>query len=134
MPWQPTTIVFPDVELWAANFLRTALPAHGYTGTDAVRVSTAYTGQRLEVTVRRDGGPVNGERESARLGVNVYAKTDTDQAVSDLARVVSALLRGAATGEPVLRVSQMLGPSPIADAAARRRFMTFEIDVRGTAL
>lgn len=123
------TIIFPDVELWATDYLRTALAANGYPG---VFVSNRRESQQAAVWVRRDGGPVLDEvRESARLGVNVFAASE--QEASNLARTVSALLRAGADGTPVLRVQQTSGPSPIADGAPRR-YMTFELVTRGSAL
>lgn len=123
-------VVFPDVELWAANLLATALPAHGY---GSVAVSNRYDGQAQAVWVRRDGGPqLDHVREAARLGVNVFYKASTDQPVSDLARTVSALLRAGADGT-VVKVTQTSGPSPIPDAVPRR-YLTFELTSRGTAL
>lgn len=125
-----TPIVFPDVELWATGYLRTALAAHGYAGTF---VSNRRENQAVAVWIRRDGGPtLDPIREVARLGVNVFAKTE--QAATDLGRTVSALLRAAADGDPVLRVEQVAGPSPIADTSGPRRFMSFELTVRGVEM
>lgn len=122
-------IVFPDVELWATGYLRTALAAHGYPG---MFVSNKRESQNEAVWVRRDGGPVLDQlREAPRLAVNVFAKTE--QAATDLARTVSALLRAAANGNPVTRVVQISGPSPVADNQPRR-FMTFEVTTRGVEL
>lgn len=125
------TIIFPDVERWAIDYLRTALAANGY---GSVAVGNRYDGQAQAVWVRRDGGPqLDRFREAARLGINVFYKAATDVDVSDLARTVSALLRSAATGEPVLRVTQTSGPSPIPDTLPRR-YLTFEVTTRGTEL
>lgn len=125
-----TPIIFPDVELWATGYLRTALASHGYPG---MFVSNKRETQTTAVWVRRDGGPaLDVVREAARLGVNVFAATE--QAATNLALTVSALLRAAADGSPVLRVAQTLGPSPIADESGPRRYMTFEITVRGADL
>jgi hypothetical protein len=125
----PTPVIFPDVELELVGYLRTALAAHGYPDTF---VSNRRESQPTAVWVRRDGGPtLDVVREAARVGVNVYALTE--QAVTNLARTVSALLRTAADGDPVVKVEQSMGPSPIADASPRR-YMTFEVWVRGTQL
>jgi hypothetical protein len=122
-------VTFPDVELVVTGYLRTALSSYG----SPVRVSTFYTGNPLEVVVRRDGGPsLDQLREVARLGVNVYAKATNDKAVNDLSRAVSAHLRAMPDGQPVLRVTQSSGPSPIPEASGlTRRYMTFEVYVRG---
>jgi hypothetical protein len=124
-----TPVIFPDVELWATSYLRTALASHGYPG---MFVSNKRETQTTAVWVRRDGGPAGQVLETPRLGVNVYAPTE--QAVTDLARTVSALLRAAPDGAPVTRVTQVSGPSPIPDASGPRRYMTFELVVRGADL
>lgn len=124
-----TPIIFPDVELWAASYLRTTLASHGYPG---MFVSNKRETQATAVQVRRDGGPAGQVLETPRLGVNVYAPSE--QAATDLARTVSALLRAAPDGSPVVRVTQTSGPSPIPDESGPRRYMTFELTVRGADL
>jgi hypothetical protein len=124
-----TPVIFPDVELWATGYLRTALASHGYPD---MFVSNKRETQATAVWVRRDGGPAGQVLETPRLGVNVYAPTE--QKVADLARTVSALLRAAPDGNPVTRVVQTMGPSPIPDASGPRRYMTFELSIRGAAL
>lgn len=125
-----TAIIFPDVELWACGYLRTALAAHGFPG---MYVSNRYAGRTTEVWVRRDGGRVLDDtvREAPRLGINAFAQTE--QGATDLARTVSAILLGSANGLPICKAEQVLGPSPVADTLPRR-FMTFEFVVRGVAL
>lgn len=124
-------IVFPDVELVLTTYLRAALAAHGFPG---VFVSNRRETQQTAVWVRRDGGPtLDVVREAARVGVNVFAPTD--KAATDLALTVAALMRVAADGTPILRVVQTAGPTPIADGTSvQRRYMTFEVHVRGAAL
>ena len=124
-------VIFPDVELVLTAYLRSALADHGYP---AAFVSNRYVGRDVEVWVRRDGGPtLDAVRESARVGVNVFHAGATDQPVSDLARTVSALMRAAANGTPILRVTQSGGPSPIPDMLPRM-YMTFDVVVRGTEI
>jgi hypothetical protein len=135
-----TPIVFPDIELWATTYLRSVLPSYGYTlwtaaspGDEKVFVSNKRETQKTAVWVRRDGGQaLDVVREAPRLSVNVFATSD--KKATDLALRVSALLRSAPDGAPVLKVEQMLGPSPIADASGPHMFMTFELQVRGSAL
>ena len=125
-----TPIIFPDVELVICEYLRTALADYGYPG---IFVSNRRESQATAVWVRRDGGPEQSKvLEVPRLGVNVFAPSE--KAVTDLARTVSALLRAAPDGSPVTRVTQTSGPSPIADESGPRRFMTFELTVRGADL
>ena len=124
-----TPIVFPDVELILTGYLRSTLTTNGYPG---IHVSNTRGTQSTAVWVRRDGGPVLDQvRETARVGVNVFAPTE--QAVNNLARTVSALLRAASDGAPVVRVRQPTGPTPIADSTPRR-YMAFEVTVRGSEL
>lgn len=125
----PTAVIFPDVELWASGYLRTALAANGYPGMHVGNKRGEHT---TAVWVRRDGGPAQQVTEDARMGVNVFAATDDE--AGNLARVVSALMRAAAGSGSVRRVRQTLGPSPIPDAASPRRYMTFELVLRGTNL
>lgn len=121
-------VIFADLELWATGYLRAALADYGYP---AMFVSNTRGTQATAVWVRRDGGAQRDlVHETPRLGVNVFAPTE--QAVADLARTVSALLVAADTA-PVIRVTQVSGPSPIADSTPRR-FMTFELIVRGAEL
>ena len=124
-----TPVIFPDVELWATGYLRTALASHGYPG---MFVSNRRETQATAVWVRRDGGPAGQVLETPRLAVNVFAPSE--QAVADLARTVSALLCAAPDGAPVTRCTQVSGPSAIPDESGPRRFMTFELTVRGAAL
>jgi hypothetical protein len=125
-----TPIIFPDLELWATGYLRTTLASYGYPG---MHVDNKRGTEVTAVWVRRDGGSqLDTVREAPRLGVNVFAPTE--QKVADLARTVSALLVAAPDGAPVLKVTQTSGPSPIADASGPRRFMTFEVLVRGAEL
>lgn len=125
-------VIFPDVELWASAYLRDRLAAYGYP---AMFVSNRRESQVPAVWVRRDGGPVLDQvREAARLGINVFHTSE--QAVNDLARRVSALMRDARGYGPVLRVQQTSGPSPVAVGSGEplRRYMTFEVWVRGSDL
>lgn len=125
-------VIFPDVEMWATKYLRDRLAIYGYPG---MFVSNRRESQTVAVWVRRDGGPALDQvREAARLGVNVLHTSE--KAVNDLARTVSALMRDAAGNGPVLRVLQSSGPSPIpvAEGESLRRYATFEVWVRGSAL
>lgn len=127
-------VAFPDVELWAAGYLRTALAARTEPYAAGVFVSNAVPSTRRDrmVIVRRDGGPrLDAVREVARLGVNVWGSTE--QEVTNLTRLVRALLWAAPDGKPVCKAVENSGPSSIPDAQPRR-FMTFELTVRGSDL
>lgn len=123
-------IVFPDIELWAADYLRRHLFAYGWP---KVHVGNAYPKKGKHdqvVTVRRDGGASTDVRDFPRLGVNVWA--DTEFEASSLAAMVRALLRAAENDGPIRRAREQSGPSPIPDENGRaRRYMTFEFVTRG---
>ena len=124
-------VEYPNVVLTVTTYLRTALAAHGYPG---IRVADKYKGGGLEVWVQRDGGPqLDVVRETARIRINVFAPGTSSQAVDDLARRVSTLMRVAADGSPILRVVQTTGPTSIADTMPRR-LLNFEVDVRGQGI
>lgn len=129
-----TPVLFPDVELWATGWLRDALAGRTEPYAQDVYVGNSVPSPRRDrmVTFRRDGGPrLDQVRELARVGVNVWATSERD--ATDLARLVAALLWAAPDGAPVLRAQQVSGPSPIPDEQPRR-FMSFELTVRGTNL
>ena len=135
MTLQPVGVVFPDVELWAATFLRDALlaRAESYAAVDIVSNRVPTTRRNRMVIVRRDGGNSDGLRDVARLSVQVWAMTEQD--ATDLARLVAALLWAAPDGDPVLMVRQQSGPTPIADTSGQPlRYLVFDIHTRGVPL
>lgn len=129
-------VVFPDVEMWAIGWLRAALAARSEPYAAGVYVSNAVPSTRRDrmVTFRRDGGPrLDVVREVARLGVNVWG--GTEQEAIDLARLVRALMWSAPDGQPVCKVIDLSGPSPIADESGQpRRFFTLELTMRGAEI
>lgn len=129
-----TAVTFPDVELWATAFLRSALAARSEPYAAGVFVGITVPDARSDrmVVVRRDGGPrLDQVRESARLTVRVWGRSD--QEASDLARLVAALLWASPDGAPVVRVSQSSGPSAVPDVQPQR-LMVFDVLVRGSDL
>lgn len=129
-----TSVTFPDVELWATGFLRSALAARSEPYAAGVYVGITVPDVRSDrmVVVRRDGGPrLDQVREAARLTVRVWGRTD--QEASDLARLVAALLWASPDGSPVVRVSQTSGPSAVPDVQPQR-LTVFDVIVRGTDL
>jgi hypothetical protein len=125
---------FPDAELWATAYVRGALAARAESYASGVTVGTTVptTIPARLVTVRRDGGPrVNMRQEVARLGVNVWAATEQD--VTDLTRLVRALFSAAVGNGSVRKVTELSGPSPIADTKPRRYFVV-ELTIAGSTL
>jgi hypothetical protein len=129
-------VVFPDVELWATGYLREALTGRPEAYCQDVYVSNTVPSPRSDrmVVVRRDGGPRTSHvRETARLTVRTWATSEQD--ANDLARMVGALLWAAPNGDPVLRVTQPTGPTPVADDSRQPlRLQSFEVEVRGEDL
>lgn len=132
-------ILFPDVEVWAINYLSSALAplVSTYAYADAyVANALPQTRRPRQVIVRRDGGPrLDLVRDAARLTVRVYGRNDGEAA--ELAALVRALLGAAADGStPVVRVRELAGPLPVPDANGQPdyRLMTVEVTVKGTPL
>jgi hypothetical protein len=136
MPGQLPAVIFPDVEMWACGYLRTELAARPEPYCADVFVSNTMPNTRSDrmVLVRRDGGPRTSlVRETARMTVRTWATSEQD--ANDLARMVAALLWAAPDGDPVIRVDQPTGPSPVADDSRQPlRLQTFEVEVRGVDL
>lgn len=134
MTWQPIPALALDVEAWAISFLKAALAARTETYASSVTVTNvvpATMPTRL-VQVRRDGGQVRGMFDRPRLAVRCWAATEKD--VTDLARLVNALMLGAPLTQPVVSVVHQSGPLPIADGTKPQRYSLFEITTRVTEL
>ena len=125
-------VVFPDVEAWAVGALKSALAGRSEAYASGVTVSNKVPGTipaRL-VQVRRDGGArLDVVRDAPRLAVNVWASSEED--ATDLASLVRALLWAAPDGDPVQKVVELSGPSPVPDTKPRR-YMLFQLNTRGT--
>lgn len=130
-------IVTPDVDTWAYLYLVGQLSQRSESYADAtVAVRAPKPNQSIAryIWVRRDGGPrISRVLDVPLLAVNVICEKDSDCA--DLSALVAGLLLAAADGDPVTSVRQVLGPSPVDDPSGRpRRYMTFELTVRGRAI
>lgn len=133
--FQPAPILFPDVELWATGYLRTALAAREETYAAGVYVANTVPNPRRNrmVILRRDGGRAFDVFDDARVSVRVWAATEQD--ATDLSRLVAALLWAAPDGSPVVRVTQESGNSPVPDeSGAHLRYSVFTIRTRGDQL
>lgn len=135
MPGQWPLIVFPDVELWACQYLRRELDARPEAETENVYVGNVVPETRRSrmAVVRRDGGLRTGQtRDVARLTVRTWATSE--QEVNDLSRLIAALLWAAPDGDPVIRCEQSAGPTPVADNSRQPlRLQSFELTVRGSS-
>lgn len=135
MTLQPVAVLFPDAELWAATFLREALAARTESYTADVFVSSSVPSPRRDrmVVVRRDGGPASGLFDHPRLAVRTWATTEAD--ATDLARLTAALLWAAPDGTPLTALTQVTGPTPVADESRQPlRYQMFELTMRGQVL
>lgn len=136
MSWQPPRIIFPDVELLICGLLRDALAGRAEPYAAGVYVGTTVPNPRLPrmITVRHDGGArIDAALETAQLGINVYASTETD--VNDLARLTRALLWAAPNGKPLTRVDDVSGPVAVPNESGQfLRYLTVEATLRGEPL
>jgi hypothetical protein len=135
-PGQVPAVIFPDVELWACGYLQAELASRPEPYCADVFVGNVMPNTRTDrmVLVRRDGGPRTSiTRDMARLTVRVWAMSE--QEVNDLARMVAALLWAAPDGDPVIRVDQPTGPTPVPDDSRQPlRLQSFDVEVRGADL
>jgi hypothetical protein len=135
MTLQAVSLMFPDTELWATNYLRAALAARSEPVVTGVKVSASVPNPRAArmVVVRRDGGVARGVFDHPRLAVRVWAGTERDAA--DLSRLVSALVFTAAGDGVCTNVVQLTGPTPVADESDQPlRYLLFELTMRGADL
>jgi hypothetical protein len=134
MTFQPPAVLFPDVELWASAYLRTALAARPEAYAADVRVanSKSTTTTNRQVVVRRDGGAQNGVLDFPRLSVRVWANREQDAA--DLSRLVQALLMVSPGNGPVVACTSLSGPQGIPDESQPQKFLAVELTVRGANL
>lgn len=131
MTWQPAAILPPDVELRFATDLRALLAAEGQSDVWVGRTIPSTRPKRI-AQITSDGSPTNNLRTVARLRVNVW--DTTDQKVTDLARLIVALVPRMVGANGVLWTVHQSGPYEITDAAGPRRFLLFEIHYRGELL
>lgn len=134
MTFQPPNVIFPDVELWATGYLRTALAARpeAYAQNVGVANDKSKTTKARKVVVRRDGGPQRGLFDFPRLAVRIWC--DDEQEASDLARLTQALLVASPGNGPVVKASVLSGPQGIPDAAGPQKYLLVELRTRGSAL
>ena len=129
-------IVFPDIELAVTSYLRDALEERDEACCSGVYVSIIASNPRSDrmVVVRRDGGRrLDAFRESARIGVQVWATTFGE--CVELASIVRALIQAMPDGNPVISAVERSAPSPVDDVSGQpMRFGTFELTARGATL
>jgi len=134
MTLQPAAVIFPDVELWSTGYLRAKLAARPepYAAGAFVSNKKPAANRRKTVVVRRDGGPQRGLFDFPRLSVRVW--DDDEQTASDLARLVQALLIASPGNGPVVAATSLSGPQAIPDDSQPQKFLSVELQTRGSAL
>ncbi|MGL5910668.1 MAG: hypothetical protein ACRCZP_11745 [Phycicoccus sp.] len=127
-------VVHDDVVLHATARLRAWITDRPALFPQPVWVSSTVPDPRRDrmVTIRRDGGPgLPGNRDAARITVNVWAPSEAE--VNTLAaRIRAVLVALLADGQPVCRVDDLSGPVAVPDASRQHRvFFTQEWITRG---
>lgn len=128
-------VLFPDTILEVTGRVRTALAGRPEQVASDVFVGSTVTPQKRHdrmVIVRRDGGArLDGARELVRLGVNVWATSESD--VHDLAQLVRSILWTLPDGEPIVAVADSAGPYPVPDESKQpREYLSVVVTVRGS--
>lgn len=134
MTWQPSAIIFPDIELVLTGRYRAALSTRAESFASNVYVSNKVPSTRRDrmVILRRDGGTQAEMRDRPRVTLQVWAMTEKD--ADDLARLVMALAPSFADGSPIISVplNGRSGPYPVADESSQYlRAMSIEFHTRG---
>lgn len=120
-----TAVIFDDVELLLTTRLREA-GLTGYIGTEFPTSSTHPTVVRVMREGGRRAGPIT---DKARVGVNVFAKTNKE--VNDLALHVRALIESFGDVRPFGRVEgQGIGTIP-SDTGYKQRYFIVDVDLIG---
>ncbi|QCB93300.1 hypothetical protein [Cellulomonas shaoxiangyii] len=131
-------IIWPDLELWAIDYLKARLATRPepFAQGVAVRNVVPDTMPARLITVRDDGGGRSDATKTASLGVNIWAGAAKNPAdCSNLARLVTALLEDAAGYGPVKAHLSTSGPYPVAEASAKpHRYLSVDLVVTGTPL
>lgn len=132
MPWQPTAVIYPDVELLLSQRVRAALTGRPEAYAQSVYISNTVPNPRRDrmVIVRRDGGNEGEMRDRARVSLQIWAIKA--QEATDLARLVAALCKTFQDGDPIVSVVPLSGPTAIDDPSGQPlRYITAEFHTRG---
>ena len=127
MPWQTSTVLYPDAELLMTEKTRALFPG--------VFVSNAVPNPRRDQMLiwNRDGGSSANLRDRARMRCRVWARRPQD--ATDLARQLVARLPGLVNGDPIVHLEHLSGPYDLPDESGQaQRYLLFEIHTRGVPL
>lgn len=132
MPWQPLPVLFPDVELVVTAGIRDLLAARSVAGVHVDRKIPEERHPRM-VIVNRDGGADDGVTDRPRVRIRVWDEDETK--VSDLARLVAALVQLLVGSTPIVRAEKISGPFEVPDTSrGHQRYLLFEIHTQGEHL
>ena len=143
-----TRVIFTDLELWAAGYLRQELAALAdrYPVAADVEVSNREPDENGDsfpaklVVVRDDSGPtLSVVSQEKSLGVSTLAATvEMSTDAKQLAALVFAIMNGCAgvePGNPVAAVTESTGPYLVTEDQPRARmYATHTLIVTGQAL
>lgn len=132
MPWQPLPVLFPDVELVVTEGLRTLLAARSADDVHVDRKIPADRHPRM-VVVNRDGGEDDGVTDRPRVRIRVWDQDETK--VSELARLVVALMQLLVGSTPIVRLEKLSGPFEVPDTSrGHQRYLLFQLHTQGEHL
>lgn len=131
-----TAIEYPDLELWAAGYLRTGLAAwSAKVGREFPAPDASFT---YAAVVRDDSGPDAQFTASRLLAVTVIGPAGAYQATRAVAERAAALLRVSASpgaSTPVARCVTVRGPYSVASGTGRPEFyLTADLIVVGSPI
>lgn len=143
-----TRVIFTDLELWAAGYIRQELASlvDRYPVADGVEVSNREPDENGDgfpaklVIVRDDSGPtLSVVSQEKSLGVSTLAATvEMSTDAKQLALIVFAIMNGCAgvePGNPVAAVTESTGPYLVTEDQPRARmYATHTLIVTGQAL
>lgn len=130
-----TVLEFPDMELWAASYLRAGLAAWSARVGRRWPSGTVTTG--YDVVCRDDSGPDQQFTADRLLGVTVLGPEGGHYETGRVAERVAALLRASPEDRatPVARCTAVRGPWVIDPDNARPAFyLTADLRVVGTSI
>lgn len=113
----------PDVEMYLPAMLRPSLPEGTYVGRKAPAQRRPYM-----VTIRRQGGPTRRFMDYPRIGINLWAPSDTE--VNNLAATVTEALN-ALEGKGQIKTMNVYGMVEVPEASElTQRYLTADLSVR----
>ena len=131
-----TAIEYPDLELWAAGYLRTGLASwSAKVGREFPKPDASFT---YAAVVRDDSGPDQQFTAARLLGVTVIGPAGEHYQTGRCAERAAALLRisaGPGADTPVARCRSVRGPYAVPSDTGRPEFyLTADLIVTGSPI